>query len=1116
MGKSLRYLLDEFPKVSFLLLIGAFILFPMYMMIAISFMTPAQLERFPWFPLEMPVPEELEAPRAGALAIEPATLEVRAEGRPVRTITVPVDRRFYLDLQNVGADQMTWRVKPRSAGGPVAVAQYRAADVYAVTRTADGYLVREQPFVVPEGFTSLLPGLQERSLALDELQIVDAAVTHVKTALRSSELVERATDETTRNDRRRDAVVSFMQAERCLDLVDRAMQRAEEHGAKAGRLMVPVDEQLADARKKLSRAELLMRRTSGRIGDYYPRYQSEGAAAAETINERVATGEAFKVDQGEAVAVLLCDRPATITRIPGRATVRTEWHYEARARRPFTVRPLIDPTAAADAPPPGAPLAEMVATRPVSLQYDDSGWLMPDGSPVASHRLPGFQLVLDGPPPQKGETRLVEQGIVVARSTMPKAVAELSGNSLIVGLATVHEDGSYEIPPGNGRWTCSTYVDRAVPFGVRLADGLRLRTRTSTGSATDDSPREIVAESGDLIAQYYVNRRRVMTASQAEEGRKRLQWVTTADDVPVNVPSGFTDTQPPLPHRAVRDVWSGGMVLGELRMPSVSLTREDGFLVVRMSGSQWGDGQWEYPLDEFEPLEIVKIDAPQMSGDGPWTIAARTDDQEDALEDAEDELVSVRQRVVKLENRLDDALWDDDAAEAARVEVLLAKAREELKAAEVAAVPPDAIFEVRVRRRVTLDYVNQQWTFDGRPVLMWSEQENMGRAKNSLQEASKRLREAEDALAGNPNNAAAQAARQDAARDFQRAEVHLARVQAIEGFVPLSDEGEILSTKERRVIVEPGDVLARLTAEAPHESEADDHLETHVARDGDRLTVSFAHSLELPVRANVVATDAEGQLKPRVGDGLQLKDRLVAKYFTPRQFDIGNYREAWEYVKDYLLNTVVVAVSSMVLSIFLASLSAFVFARFSFPGKAVFYGMIIILLMIPGVLNLIPLYVTVKWFGLLNQPLNLLGRINAILVLVLPAVAGGQVMNVYVMRNNLETLAKDLFDAARIDGATNWQTYWHIAVPLSKPIMGTLAIFALLSQWNNFIWPWVVIREQKYMTVTAGLALLEGQNLSDYGLQMAGAFTASIPLIILFFFMMNLFIRGMQSGAIKA
>lgn len=1104
MGKVIRYVLDEFPKVTFLLVIGAFILFPMYMMISISFMTPAQLERFPWFPRELPVPEELEAPRAGMLEIEPATLEIQAVGAAARKITVPVDRRFYLDLPGVDGSQMSWRVAPGSDGAASTVAWYRAADVYAVESAPDGYLVRGQPFAAPEGFTSLLPGLHRRSLALGELRIVDAGLVHAQAALRSADLAPRATDEVSRRERQRDAVVRFLQAERCLDLASRAMRRAEEHGREAAQRMVPVGDDLAAAAKKLERLRLLIRRTSDRIRDYYTQHEAESRAAAETIVEQVAAGEAFKVDQGEAVAVLLCDRPATVTRVPGRATVRTEWQYEARRRRPLTIRPLIDAETVSRTPPPaGAPLAEMVAADAMTLRAVGGAWLMPDGTPLAGYLPPGFELLPGMGPPTDGQARAVAAGEPVARATMPKVVAELGDNSLVVGLAVVRADGSWHIPPGNGRWTYSTYVDRAVPFGVRLAEGVQLGSPSAAGR------RPILADPGDVIAQYYVNRRRVVKAARVHPDRRRLQWVTAAEGAVVSVPPGFDDAQPPLPRREAGDVWTGGTVLGELRMPSIGVAIEDDTLIVRMSGSEWSEGQWEYPLDEYEPLEIVKADVPSMEGDGPWTV-------QDALgpdEEVTDRLAEAARRVVELEGCLDDAHWTGDAAEAARVEALLVDARRALASARKAAVPPDAMFEVRARRRATLDYVNQQWTLGGRPLRMWYEEDALSRVQNALQDAAKQLRAVEAAHA---DDAAARSALDAARRDYDQAVAWLERVLAAEGFLPLSGEGEILSAGERRVVVEAGDVLARLRAEPSHEAEANWAVQTRASMDGDRLTVSFAHALALPVRANVVATDAEGRLKTRVGDGLSMKDRLVARYFTPRRFDVDNYREAWQYVKDYLLNTVIVAVSSMGLGIFLASLSAFVFARFHFPGKAVFYGMIIILLMIPGVLNLIPLYVTVKWFGLLNQPLNLLGRINAILVLVLPAVAGGQVMNVYVMRNNLETLAKDLFDAARIDGASNWQTYWHIAVPLSKPIMGTLAIFALLSQWNNFIWPWVVIREQKFMTVTAGLALLEGQNLSDYGLQMAGAFTASIPLIILFFFMMNLFIRGMQSGAIKA
>ena len=636
-----------------------------------------------------------------------------------------------------------------------------------------------------------------------------------------------------------------------------------------------------------------------------------------------------------------------------------------------------------------------------------------------------------------------------------------------------------------------------------------------TGDRESDT-RIIAAAPGELVAEYYVNRRRAMKAKRINKKRKPLQWVTAADGVEVKVPSGFQDQTPKLPRREATETWPSGKVLAELRMPTATVSVDQDFLVVRMTGAQWSDGQWEYPLGDTQPLVVVKAEVPQMSGDGPWELPAQSDAQRKHLERATERLNKARDRVDDLVGDLDDAKWDGDAAAMKRIEPKLRAAETELAAATREAVPLDSIFEIRTRQRVTLDYVNQQWTLNGRTLNLWHEAESLGRAKNRLQDADQRLKQVRDRLEQSPSDAGAKHDEQVALQDLQWARAHLQRVHRAGGVVPLSAEGEVLSSKAKRAVIEPGVALARLAAEKPHPMSGNDSMTTRVTAAGEAMIVAFAHELKLPVRANIVATDIQGRLKQRLGEGEKIKDKEICRFFTPQQFDLKNYVEAWEYVKDYLANTVIVALVTMVLSIFLASLAAFVFARFSFPGKAVFYSMIIILLMIPGVLNLVPLYVVCKTFGLLHQPLDFIGRLNAILVLVLPAVAGGQVMNIYIMRNNLETLAKDLFDAARIDGASNFQTYWHIAIPLSKPIMGTLAIFALLSQWNNFIWPWVVIREQKYMTVTAGLALLEGQNLSDYGLQMAGAFTASIPLIILFFFMMNLFIRGMQSGAIKA
>ena len=117
-GKKIRYGFTELPKVAILLLVGALIMFPMYMMIAISLMTPAQLEKCPWFPLSIPMPESLTAPRAGELALAPPSLEVQPEGGPRLVISVPADRRFHVHLPDVDMDTSEWTVKPtKGAGG---------------------------------------------------------------------------------------------------------------------------------------------------------------------------------------------------------------------------------------------------------------------------------------------------------------------------------------------------------------------------------------------------------------------------------------------------------------------------------------------------------------------------------------------------------------------------------------------------------------------------------------------------------------------------------------------------------------------------------------------------------------------------------------------------------------------------------------------------------------------------------------------------------------------------------------------------------------------------------------------------------------------------------------
>ena len=123
-------------------------------------------------------------------------------------------------------------------------------------------------------------------------------------------------------------------------------------------------------------------------------------------------------------------------------------------------------------------------------------------------------------------------------------------------------------------------------------------------------------------------------------------------------------------------------------------------------------------------------------------------------------------------------------------------------------------------------------------------------------------------------------------------------------------------------------------------------------------------------------------------------------------------------------------------------------------------------------------------------------------------------MLIFVLRQFFESQPSALVEAAHIDGASRFQIYRHIALPLAKPIIATLAVMNVVAIWNDFIWPLVVLQQDNY-TISVGLRYLEGQNYVEYGPLMAGYTLAALPLVVVFLVSMKLFIEGISSGAIK-
>lgn len=243
---------------------------------------------------------------------------------------------------------------------------------------------------------------------------------------------------------------------------------------------------------------------------------------------------------------------------------------------------------------------------------------------------------------------------------------------------------------------------------------------------------------------------------------------------------------------------------------------------------------------------------------------------------------------------------------------------------------------------------------------------------------------------------------------------------------------------------------------------------------------------------------------------MSLKDngQIFARFWAaPNPYRWANYSSGWAAMSRYIVNSLVASLTAMVGIIFLSSIGGYVFARHQFPGKDFLYLVIISLMMVPGMLTLIPRFVLVTELGLVDTRW----------VLILPWMSGGQVFGILVCRGFFSTIPEELFEAARIDGCQEFGLYWRIAVPLSWPIMVTIAIMNLVGTYNDFLWPLLTISSPGTQVVSVGLREFTSQyGITDWGPRMAAYVIATIPLVALFAFGMRYYIQGITSGAIKA
>lgn len=222
-------------------------------------------------------------------------------------------------------------------------------------------------------------------------------------------------------------------------------------------------------------------------------------------------------------------------------------------------------------------------------------------------------------------------------------------------------------------------------------------------------------------------------------------------------------------------------------------------------------------------------------------------------------------------------------------------------------------------------------------------------------------------------------------------------------------------------------------------------------------------------------------------------------------FHPENWVEAWRLVMPTVANSIFISVSATVLTLCFALLAAYFFARQKMPMSAFFWNAVLILMMMPMIANLVPL------FRLLRD-LNLL---NTLAALILVGAASGQVFAIFVLRNFVADIPGDLYEAAEIDGASHFQQLRNVVLPLSGPILGTVGVMQFVAAWNEFVLPLIVMRDHSRLPVMVQLLRMAGEYLKFWGPLMAGYALASIPIILLFVFSMKLFVRGLTEGAVK-
>ena len=226
-------------------------------------------------------------------------------------------------------------------------------------------------------------------------------------------------------------------------------------------------------------------------------------------------------------------------------------------------------------------------------------------------------------------------------------------------------------------------------------------------------------------------------------------------------------------------------------------------------------------------------------------------------------------------------------------------------------------------------------------------------------------------------------------------------------------------------------------------------------------------------------------------------------FSLPIHFD--NYLDAFNDIYWTIGNSILITSIGIIVALIASSTAAYSFSRFNFIGKNFLYFFVIMLLMIPGFVTLVPQFLLVKDLGMYN---TYLGQ-------ALPPAAHFSALGVMLMRTFFEGLPRSLMEAAEIEGCGEINIYSQIILPLSKPIIATVAIMTGLGIWNNYVWSLTITSGDKVKPLILAITTLRSNINQGDGLKFAAYIIAALPLVVLFFASTKLFVAGLTSGTVK-